>query len=160
MRDAGPGRGEQADLVLVEHDAVGGDHVGPEEIVRPPTDASRSCRRSNEQILVRAPGACSGEQVRDLGRTLGDVRCDRQAQLGAGFVKLDRDRVGSMGRDTGPHPRRERVADAIADPGEVLERLRRIGAEDLEVDGGAQTELRTGHRSGAAVAAVADGRHA
>ena len=50
--------------------------------------------------------------------------------------------------------------DAIPDLGEVLERRRRICAEDLEVDGGAQAELRAGHRGRAAVAAVADGRHA
>ena len=64
-----------------------------------------------------------------------------------------------MGRDAGPHPFGERIAGAIADRGEVLEGPRWIGSKDFEVDGGAQTELRAGHRSRAAVAAVPDRRH-
>ena len=125
-----------------------------------PSPLATVAGRRNEQILVGAPGARSGEQIRHLGLTLGDMCRHRQAEVGAGFVELDRDGVGSMRRNAGTDPLRKRVADTVAEPGEVLERLRRIRPEDLEVDGGAQTELRAGHRGCTAVAAVADGRHA
>src|SRR2546429_1973424 len=42
----------------------------------------------------------------------------------------------------------------------MLERPGRIGAEDLEIDGGAEAELSTGDRRCTAVTAVADGRDA
>jgi hypothetical protein len=70
VRDAGPGRGEQADLVVVEHDAVRSDDVRSEEIVLCQQACPGLAGRSNEQIFVAAPGACSGEQVRNLGGAL------------------------------------------------------------------------------------------
>src|SRR5439155_26962014 len=106
------------------------------------------------------PSACSGAQVRDLGGALEDVRRDRQPELGARLVELDRDRIGGVRRDTGPHPGRERLRDAVADRGEVFQPSGWIGAEDPEIDSGAQAELGAGDRGCAAVAAVANGRDA
>ena len=93
---------------------------------------------SSSLYAPHAPAPVS--RYADLDRLSRDVRRDGQPELSAGFVELDRDRVGSVRRDAGRAPARENaVADTIAQPGEVLERLRRIAAEDLEVDGCAQT---------------------
>ena len=65
-----------------------------------------------------------------------------------------------MRRDAWPHAVGEEPFDALPELREALEPGRRVGAEDLEVDRGAQTEIRAGDRRRAAVAAVADGRDA
>src|SRR5439155_6385448 len=134
----------------VEDHAMRHDDVRTEEIVVGQQVRSRLARRGDEQILVMAPGALSGEQVRDLGRALGDVSRDRQTEVGAGLVELDRDRVGSVGRDTGPYARGKHVRGAIANSGEMLERASRIGAKDLEIDSCSEAELPTGARARAA----------
>jgi hypothetical protein len=115
--------------------------------------------RIDEQILVCPPGAFAAQEVGDLGAALGDVGRHREAQLGAGFIELDRNGVRGVRGDAGTNAVGERRARTVADHGEALECGSRLRAEDLEVHRRAETQLRRCNRGRAAVAAIADGRH-
>ena len=117
-------------------------------------------RRVDEQILVCAPGALAGEQVRDLGTALGDVRRDRQAELRR-RLRRARSTPSTEHEErcrAAPAPRTRRSTRSRISA-KCCERPSRIGAEHLEVDRCTQAELGARHRGGAAVAAVADGGH-
>src|SRR4051794_6047256 len=81
---------------------------------------------------------------------------DRQPELGARAVELDRAGVRGMRRDAKADLVRERVGDTLAHRHEALpDRLVRL-AEDLEVDGSTEAELGACCRCGSAEAAVPD----
>ena len=100
----------------------------------PPAVACRSCPAARPADSCNRPRRQSREQVVELGAALGDVRRDRQAQLGTGLVELERDRVGRVRRDPGSHgsekasPARSRML------GEMSECGLRVRSEDFEVD--------------------------
>jgi len=91
----------------------------------------------------------AGERVRiELAEGLRRAGLSGIAELRGRAVEIERDRVRSVRRDSGTDASRERVLHALLDLGEMLEGRRRVGAEDLEVDGGAQPEVRGGRHRG------------
>src|SRR5204863_8587087 len=91
-------------------------------------------------------------------RARGEVRGGRMAELGRSPVELERDGVGRVRRDARSDPVGEKTRYALTSGRKALERGCRIGPEDLEIHGRAQTEIRAGDGGSTAVAAVADRR--
>ena len=160
MRDPGLRGDEHAELLVVDDDAMRRDDVPAEQVVRSQQARPGRARRLDEKVAIPTPRPFAAQDVGDLRRTLGDVGRDRQAELCARLVELERHGVRRVGRDTGPHAVGERVLGPIADPGEMLERARNVRSEDLQVHGRAQAQLRAGNGCSAAVTAVPDRRHA
>ena len=90
MRDTGPARCEQADLLVVEDDAMGGDDRLPEDAVRGEHSRPRRAGGVDEQVRIGAPGAVTAQQIGDLGRALREVGGQRQPELGTRSVELER----------------------------------------------------------------------
>ena len=95
-------RASSCDLVVVDVDAVRAEKLGAEHVLErrrrcaAPVGSTRTVA-----VAVERPGAVLEPLV--LGRALGEVRPDRDAEREAPAVDVDRAGVGRVRRDPDPH---------------------------------------------------------
>ena len=141
---------EQRDLLLVGHDAVGGEHVAAEQPGAGERANAGRAQRLDEHVGEGFPGAAARAQELVLVRALCEMGGDGQAELVAGAVELERAGVGSMRRDPEADAVRQRTGDPLAHRLEALGDGSAALAEHLEVDRAPEAEIGTGRRRGAA----------
>jgi hypothetical protein len=127
--------GEEVDLLAVDVDAVGREQSRAQKaLARERTDPGRA-ERLDQELGKLVPRPRAALEPFGLGRTLGEVRRDREPELRTCAVEVERARVRRVRRDAGSNGARESIYDAYSIRLEPLEPAP-IFPEDLEVDDG------------------------
>ena len=151
-------RASIADLLRVDLDAVRRDDARIEQTRGREAPDPALPVRVDQQRLDRLHRPLAAKQPVELVLALVEVRHHRHAEGQAGCVHLGRARVGGVRRHADLHPVRESGSDVLGLLLELLHRLGRVAAEDLEVDDRAQAELGAGVRGRSGEGRVPDGR--
>ena len=100
VRDRHVRSASSCDLVVVEVDAVRAEKFGAEHVVERRDGALAG--RLDEDVAIAASGPVPELEPLVLGRALGEVRADRDAERQAPAVDVERARVGRVRRDAEP----------------------------------------------------------